>query len=187
MASQTRAFRVYNMPSEKERLELKTGKTPLKLVLKLKSTIRDLYGVDPDKYIPLNTRLTCIDSFCIIHSEIPSTRGLRLSNLRIIYEGSWLGVYVKRTALPSISLARRILQEHGLRSAILVSDQGVKAFLYGNDILPQSVIKIYPSSTGIYTVIDSSDQEVIGFSKWSSRRKVYVNIYDLGIFLRILG
>ncbi len=175
------------MPSEKERLKLKTGKTPLKLLLKLKLAIRDLYGVDPDKYVPLNTRLTCIDNFCVIHSEIPDARELRLSNLRIIYEGFWLGVYVKKTVLPSTSLARRILREHGLRSAILVSDQGIKAFLYGNNILPQSVIKIYPSTTGTYTVIDSSDQEVVGFSKWNSRRNVYVNIYDLGIFLRILG
>jgi hypothetical protein len=175
------------MPSEKERLELRTGKAPQRVVEKFKSTIRELYDVDPEEYINQGVRLTCINDFCAIHSEEISARELRLCGLRVIYEGLWLGVYTKKTVLPSTTLASRIIRERGLRSAIIVSDQGVKAFLYGNDILPESVIKKYPSKIGIYTVIDHSDNEVIGFSKWSSRKNVYVNLYDVGIFLRILG
>jgi len=186
VASHTRVIWVYDMPSKK-RIKLRSRRTPLKLLKKLKTIIKRLYNVNPEEYIPAITRLTCIDEFCIIHSEISSTQELRISGLRVIFEGSWLGVYTHRLITPSTLLARKIFRDQGVRAAILVAEQGVKAFLYGNDILPESVIKIYPPSIGIYAVIDCVDNEVVGFTKWSSEKGVYVNLYDLGIFLRILG
>jgi len=175
------------MSTVKKKIKLKTSKTPLNLLNELKSCIRDLYSVDPEKYIPKYTRLTCISELCIIHSEEECAQRLRLSSIRVIYEGYWLGVYVKGVVLPSTVLATKIIQERGLSAAIIITDHGVKAFLYGRDILPESVIKTYPSSRNIYAVIDHSDHEIIGFSKWDDSRKVYVNLYDLGLFLRILG
>jgi len=188
MASHTRVIWVYNMPSEeKKRIKLRSRRTPLRLLEKLKTTIKELYSVNPEYYIPPSTRLTCIDEFCIIHSEVSSTQELRTSGLRVIFEGTWLGVYTRGLILPSILIARRIFRDQGVQAAILVAERGVKAFLYGNDILPESVIKIYPPSRGIYAVIDGVDNEIVGFTRWSSEKRVYVNLYDLGIFLRLLG
>jgi hypothetical protein len=175
------------MPTSKERVRLKTGKTPQRLMERLKRTVISLYGVNPEKYIPVDTRLTCINGLCIIHSEETYTSKLRVTGVRVLYEGSWLGVYTKKHVLPSTTLAARIIREYGLSSAIIVNEKAVKAFLYGNDILPESVIEIYPSSTGVYAVLDQLDHEVIGFSRWSSRRNIYVNLYDIGFFLRNLG
>lgn len=187
MASHTRPLWVHYMPAVKKRVEFKTGKTPRRLVEGLKHTVSALYGVNPDKYIPENTRLTCIDRLCIIHSEEACASQLRLAGIRVLYEGGWLGVYTRNHVLPSTVLANSITRERGPSSAIIVSEQAVKSFLYGNDILPKSVIKIYPSTIGVYAVIDQLDQEVIGFAKWSKRKNVYVNLYDIGFFLRTLG
>lgn len=69
----------------------------------------------------------------------------------------------------------------------MVKEQGIKAFLYGNDILPESVIKVIPPLKGVYAVVDPLDEEVVGFVEWSSIKNVYANIYDAGVFLRKLG
>ncbi|MEM2524133.1 MAG: hypothetical protein QXS34_05135 [Desulfurococcaceae archaeon] len=171
------------MPSEKKVAKFKVGVVPGRVVERLRNALRELYGVNPEEYITSGLRYTCLGrDLCIIYGTRYSP-----SKLFVLYEDSWIALYAKNTLTPSLCLIREIYEKHGMKAAIVVAEKGVRAFLYGNDILPQSVVEIMPPELGLYAVIDSSDMEVIGFAKWDGRRQVYENIYDAGIFLRALG
>ena len=104
--------------------------------------------------------------------------------------------------IPSPALLEHLYSCLGvIRGAVEVSDLGVKAFLYGNDILLQSVIKIYkPIEKGMYvSIVDHLDKHVIGIgrSKYGYRElrklmkfkelektlEVVSNVFDLGRYL----
>ncbi len=84
--------------------------------------------------------------------------------------------------------------------AALVAEQGVKAFLYGNDVLVASVLRIYePFPKGsIVAVVDASDGRVIGVGRAAmdgesiekAKRMgrmlsvAIINVFDLGVLLR---
>lgn len=171
------------MPSKKKEIKLKVGKVPSRVVDKFKSMLRQLYDANPEEYITRNLGYTCLgENICLIYNKQHF-----FPKLLVLYENSWIGLYVKKTLVPSLSLIKEIYKKHGIKAAIIVNEQGVKAFLYGNDILPQSVVKVIPPKLGLYAVVDVSDEEVVGFVRWSSRKRVYKNVYDLGIFLRLLG
>lgn len=167
----------------KKKVALRTGRLPAPLVKKLKDLLKLLYNVDPDDYVKGVTRYTCFNpELCVIYSgEHP------FSGAFTLYGGLWIALFVKRTLVPSINIASRIYKEHNVRAAIVVADKGIKAFLYGNDILPQSVLKVIPPNHGIYAVLDPVDNEVVGFVRWNTKKHIYENLYDAGIFLRVLG
>jgi len=172
------------MPAQKKRLELKQGILPRKIRERLVDFVVGSYGSEFNDLIPINLRYICFGrDLCLIYEGTT----MQNNGLTILFNGPWIGIYVKKHILPSIPLVTRIYREKGLRAAIIARDQGVKAFLYGNDILPESVVRKIPPDIGIYAVIDGEDNEVIGFAEWSEDEKVYVNLYDIGIFLRELG
>lgn len=167
----------------KKKVALRTGRPPASLVERLKDLLKLLYGVNPDDYVRGTARYTCFSpELCVIYSGEHASLGAFL-----LYEGLWTGLLVKRILVPSINIASRIYREHGVRAAIVVAEKGIRAFLYGNDILPRSVLKVIPPNHGIYAVLDPTDNEVVGFVKWSAKRHIYENLYDAGIFLRVLG
>ncbi|RLG85170.1 MAG: hypothetical protein DRO39_06275, partial [Thermoprotei archaeon] len=90
-------------------------------------------------------------------------------------------------------------------AAVEVGVQGVRAFLYGNDILLQSVERLYPpiKRGGYVAVIDPADGRVIGVARAlydyrsieslveglkrgsaDPNAPVFENVFDLGCFVR---
>lgn len=170
------------MPRKEKDITLRRGALRGRKRLAFYALIKRLFNVDPLDYLPDKLYYTCFNDICLIY-------GKYLDTIKPItlYEDSWVGLYIRDTLVPSIPLTTRIYERVGFRSALVVGEQGVKAFLYGNDILRESVIEIIPPNTGLYAVIDSMDNSVIGFARWNKRKDVYENIYDLGLFLRELG
>jgi 60S ribosome subunit biogenesis protein NIP7 len=184
MAAHTRAIWVYYMPSKKKKLRFRKGVLPQHLRRRFVRLIIELYGEDVVSMIPASLRYTCFEpGLCIVYEG----DGKLNCSLTILYEGPWIAFILGKRIVPSIPLVSRIFREKGVKAAVLVKEQGIKAFLYGNDILPESVIKIIPPLKGVYAVVNPLDEEVVGFVEWSSIKNVYVNIYDAGVFLRKLG
>lgn len=173
------------MPIKKESIKLRTGRLPRGIAEKLEKMIYELYGVDPSEFIPKNTRYTCFNELCIICSH--SIEALNMLSAMKLFAGKWIALYRNKILAPSIPLVNEIYSRAGLKAAVLITDKGIKAFLYGKDVLPESIIKVIPPSKGLYAVIDQYDNEVIGFVRWNPIRQVYENIYDAGIFIRLLG
>ncbi len=183
MAPYTRIIWVHDMSPEKKTLKLKTGALRKPTREKISSLLRRLYNVDSSKYVPSTLRYVCLNEDpCIIYGS-----KLDIGDLTVLYEDSWIALYTKKRFVPSISIVQSIYSDHGIKSAIIVKEQGVKAFLYGNDILPDSVIDTIPPIGELITVIDSTDGEIVGFVTWNPRRRIYENIFDIGLFLRKLG
>ncbi len=183
MAAYSSIIRVHYMSSEKKTLKLKTGTVSKSTSEKIAKLLSELYGVNPSRYLPSVLNYTCFnENLCIIYGS-----KLGLVNLKVLYENSWIAVYTKKRLVPSINIVRSIYSDQGVKAAIIVKEQGVKAFLYGNDILLESVLQVVPPVKKLFAVIDSADNEVIGFAAWNPRRRIYENIYDAGLFLRELG
>lgn len=168
------------MSSREKKISFRKGLLSKSMIEKLKIIIRDHYEVDPSRYIESVLKYLCINELCIIYSSSKPDKS-------IIYEGSWIALYSKKTLAPSIPLVKAIYREHGIKAAIIVAEKGVKTFLYGKDILPESIIEIIPPKKTLYVVIDSTDNEILGYAKWNPSKRAYENIYDIGIFLRQLG
>ncbi|MEM1695754.1 MAG: hypothetical protein QXJ18_03050 [Desulfurococcaceae archaeon] len=173
------------MSSKKKIIKLKLGRLPRKTADRIERLVSELYGVSTGDLIPKDLRYTCFEDLCIVYVHDPRIPGI-LSATEI-FGGRWIALYVKGTLAPSIPLIKEIYKRTGLRAAIVVSEEGVKAFLYGNDVLPESVIELVPPSKGLYAVVDYYDKDVVGFAKWNPKKRVYENIYDIGIFIRLLG
>ncbi|MGC8982339.1 MAG: hypothetical protein ACP5KA_01065 [Desulfurococcaceae archaeon] len=175
------------MPLEKKAIRLRLGKAPRKLIEKLEELTRALYGVEFRDYVHASYfKYVCFDEICIISAYDPRYT-LDIANVTILYSGMWVAIHVKNVLAPSIPLVKSIYDKTGVKAAIIVAEKGVKAFLYGNDILAESVVKVIPPHVGLYAVVDSTDGEIVGFAKWNGTKKVYENVYDLGVFLRALG
>lgn len=107
----------------------------------------------------------------------------------------------RREFIPSTRLFE-LAMEKGFKigCAVVAKSQGVKAFLYGNDLLVSSVERfLHPIEKGVYVaVLDKEDMKVIGIGKFVINPEdfdrhvkegkmlipVVENIFDLGIFLR---
>lgn len=139
---------------------------------------------------------------CLIVStgDIHEIRGI---SRRAVYMGRTVGIVIRGTPYPYPAFLQSIYRCTGdIRAAIEAHPQGVRAFLYGNDILVASVKRIYRDfrAGDIVGVIDSEDGSVIGIGRASmtpedleeaiSRREntrvAVENIFDLGWFFRIL-
>jgi len=166
------------------RIRVKTGRVRGNLHRRLGKILRDIYGVNENEYLAEPLGFTCIGDICIVYS-MPSNLGV--NGLTRLYMGRWVATVVNGALTPSIPLVESIYASRGLRAAIIVTEQGVKAFLYGNDILLESIREKYEPVNQLVTVVDSSDREIIGFAEWDQRRRVYRNIFDLGLYLRLLG
>ncbi|MEM2204447.1 MAG: PUA domain-containing protein [Sulfolobales archaeon] len=151
------------------------------------------------KCIPQRFKITCnlYPGICIvtaIESEI---------DLKYMYAGSPVGIIINGEIYPYPGLLQEIYRCTGdTRSAVEAGSQGVKAYLYGNDLLVASVEKIYrPFRRGdIVGVIDPSDRRVIGVGRalldpreilrakamGRDTEAAVENIFDLGWFLRVL-
>lgn len=150
----------------------------------LREVLREVFGINPGEYIRGPLRSTRVNNdICVIYEPI---KGARLRPT-MLFSGRWVGLSVKGLVVPSIQLLNEIYSREGPAAAIIVAEQGVKAFLYGNDVLVESVIEAYPPADGIVGVLDSTDMKVIGVAKYSKKEGVYKNVYDAGIFLRLLG
>jgi len=167
--------------TETPRLKYRSKPLPRKYLRKLELYIHGILRVDPRKYLLGEPRLTCIGETCIIHegrNEYPATT---------IYSGRWIGLVINDKPYLSPVIYEEIYRDNGFRAAVIAKEKGVKAFLYGNDLLPISVEKIYEPRREAVAVIDKTDYRVIGVARWDPRMRVFKNIYDLGLFLRNLG
>jgi len=126
---------------------------------------------------------------------------LRSRGVDIVRAGIVIGWIKGQNFVPSphlFSLARELGYEYGC--AVVVKEQGVKAFLYGNDILLSSVEKVVcPAQRGWYVaVVDPTDGTVIGIGRLllspeeieealkrgEMLRPVVKNVFDLGLAIR---
>jgi len=139
-----------------------------------------------------------------VDNDFLDSIGLLLMNkgIRILSLGLLIGFIRENIFIPSpLFLEEIYFLTKGIRGAVVAREKGVKAFLYGNDLLYESVDKIYePFRRGyIVGVIDKHDKRVIGvglaaadleeIKKWSNDpeyriKPVVYNKFDLGFFLR---
>lgn len=170
--------------SIKHKLKISFGKLSRKHKDSLFSYVRNILGVDPIKYLSNDLYYVCLNRNCFI-----SNGAGKYYRLTMLYKGVWVGVIIDNKPYLSPEIYEKIYHDIGTyRAAIIVGEKGVKNFLYGNDVLEQSIIAEYPPLDQPVAVIDNLDGKVIGVAKrWDVRGKIYRNIYDLGIFLRIWG
>ncbi|MEM1560336.1 MAG: hypothetical protein QXK24_01030 [Ignisphaera sp.] len=126
---------------------------------------------------------------------------VKLSNTNVLSSGSLCGWIHSGRFVPAphlFNLSKRYGYKHGC--SVVVKPQGVKAFLYGNDVLLASFDHfISPVRKGDYVaVLDSSDMHAIGtglllidrdeVEKLIREGKMLVaivkNVFDLGIHIR---
>ncbi len=149
--------------------------------------------------IPKKLSITCdlYPGLCIV------TAMYRDPGFKPIYLGSPVGIVIEGKIYPHPDLLLEIYRCTGsIRSAVEAEPQGVRAFLYGNDLLVASVGKIYrPFRRGdIVGIIDPEDGRVVGIGRASldhvdiykarsmgrDTEVAVENIFDLGWFLRKL-
>jgi len=162
--------------------ELKVFPLPRKWLNSLKAITRKLWSVDLDDFIGQCNFATCFGTDCLLWSANSSAR-----ERRVIYEGLWIGVFHERRLLPSISLVEKIFANNHFRAAIVVNDKASELFLYGRDVFETSVLTRYEPVDGIVAVLEPEEKSVIGFAHYDASCKCYRNLYDLSIFLRLLG
>ncbi len=164
-----------------------------------------LRGEDIDRCMPKSIEVSCniYPRICLLIGEGPEEDRIAGLGIKPLFMGRIVGVAFKGEVYPSPWLFEDLYRCIGkIRSAIEAAQQGVKAFLYGNDLLVASANKIYgPFRRGdIIAIIDPVDRRVIGVARAamnpeeikrarSRGRLVDVaakNILDLGWFLRVL-
>ena len=150
----------------------------------------------------LGTVLVCSGEF----SEVYLVSNLMADAIATLFKRGYVpysaGLYAGRLRrsrpefIPSVSLLQIIYDSVGPRRAIEVSEEGLKPFLYGNDILRKSVTKCYePVSRGEVVGILGSDGYVYGvglsnvdscseLSKLRDLDEVAKNVFDIGWYLR---
>ncbi|MGC9148239.1 MAG: PUA domain-containing protein [Sulfolobales archaeon] len=122
--------------------------------------------------------------------------------IKIISLGLFIGFVRENRFIPSPQFLEELyLLSRRIRGAIVAKEKGVKAFLYGNDLLYESIHRIYePFKRGyVVGVIDKYDMRVIGvgiaaadleeIKEWINKtdfrlKPVVYNEFDLGFFLR---
>jgi ribosome biogenesis protein Nip4 len=172
------------MPAKEEKISLSRRSLTVRELRILRNMIRD-YGGDPGKIISGRPGLICMGEVCLISEA--STR--RYERATLLYKGRWLGVIYRGSILPSTEIVEEIFREKGPRNAIVVSDEGIKRFLYGRDVFPRNITRTIPPATGTLAVIDEADNSVVGFARLECihGRRLYRNLFDLGVFIRRMG
>ncbi|MET1160307.1 MAG: hypothetical protein ABWW65_05045 [Thermoprotei archaeon] len=165
-----------------KRIRFRFGKLGKNPSLNLLEYIEKVLGTNPTDYFKLPLYYICLNDLCIVHEKSGKIDGVSL-----IYTGNWIGVLVGDDVYLSPQLYEKIYSRTGYRAAIVVSEKGIKNFLYGKDVLEESVLKKYPPLDNPVAVIDSYDNRVVGVAIPIRERRIYKNVYDLGIFLRRLG
>ncbi|MEZ0394725.1 MAG: hypothetical protein ABWK00_06785 [Desulfurococcaceae archaeon] len=171
------------MPAKEKRVRYRVGRAPQWALEELRSYLAGI-GVDPTQFVgggPLG--LTCFGDLCLIHGG-----RCTLDGLRCVWEGQWIGVIARGRAAPSTTLAEEAFRAAGgPRGAVVVDERAASLFLYGRDLFPGSVLELKPPPLKLLAVVDRVDGRVLGFVEWDEDREMYANVYDLGIFLRVLG
>ena len=160
------------------------GRDASKLVSRL-GKVMICKGIFEEAYIISDT-LTKVIKVIFSKGYIPYSAGLYIGRIR----------KSKPYFIPSINLLQLIYNELGLRRAIVVSDEGLKPFLYGNDILRKSVIECYePLSKNDVVGIVGTEGYVYGIGLCTMERcndlkrlkdldLVARNVFDVGWYLR---
>ncbi|MCI4462136.1 MAG: hypothetical protein JHC12_04180 [Thermogladius sp.] len=155
--------------------------SPAEHIEALKKYVGEAFNAELDLLVEVGKlRETCFDNICLIYqgvNELP----------RAVFSGELVGIVIEGHVAPSPQLYTKLFQRYGCRSCVVAADKGVKAFLYGNDLLLESVAEIYPPVDSYVAVLDSYDYSVIGVAKWDESSKVFKNVFDLGVYLRKLG
>ncbi|MEM3981055.1 MAG: hypothetical protein QXF79_07380, partial [Ignisphaera sp.] len=90
------------------------------------------------------------------------------ANVNVMSAGIVIGWIKRRKFIPSTHLFNLATQKRfKFGCAVVAKQQGIKAFLYGNDLLISSVDKfLYPIEKGLYVaVIDPEDMNTIGIGR----------------------
>ncbi len=167
------------------------------------SELRSVFDVDVTELLsPYSELLFCSGLFTevyLVSSELLGVVDVLRRSGRVPY---CVGVYVGRFRgrepylIPSTMLANTVFSRLGRYvSTVVVSDDGLKPFLYGRDILKTSVVKVYPKlrRNGIVFVV-GSDGYVYGvgislvddlmIKDLRSNDVVVKNVFDVGWYLR---
>jgi len=161
---------------------LKVFPAPAKWLSRLKALTKRLWMIDLDEFLCGHNYATCFDRECLLWST-----SRELVEARIIYEGSWIGLFHGKRLLPSTALVEKIFEKNYLRAAIVVSSKASELFLYGRDVFESSIVMKYGPVDSIVAVLEPEEKSVIGFASYDASCRCFRNLYDLGIFLRLLG
>ncbi len=140
-------------------------------------------------------------STCVIAGFRDSGVMLHYIDRRAIFAGFVMGFVRGASFMPHPNMLDSVYRcTRKVRGAVTAKYQGVKAFLYGNDLLAESIGRIYPpiDKDLIVAVIDPEDSRVIGVGRslYSYRKIISIlrkrrrttpiikNIFDLGWYLR---
>jgi len=177
-----------------KRLRYKVKKADRDIIYGLKATFK-LLGVEFRDFIKCRPYIYILGNLGILSC---SEYGAKYFNASVVYSGEWIGIVVDNKVYLSTIVYERVYKYLGeYRAAIKVSEQGVKTFLYGNDLFASSITEYYEPIYNPVAVIDSFDNRVIGVAepmvdqnelinalKKGLEKPVYRNIYDLGFFIR---
>ncbi len=125
--------------------------------------------------------------------------GARYERVSVVYSGECIGFIIDGKPYLSTQLYEEIYRYiGGYRAALIASEHGVKAFLYGNDLFASSIKEYYEPLDNPVAVIDPLDNRVVGVAepilhgenlfkalRESMEKPVYRNIYDLGLYIRL--
>jgi len=170
--------------------------------------IRRCFGAEVAKRIHASTVLTLDPRhgtvYAIPRDRYEIMRVIGLDPDTIVGGGTHLGWLFEDVFIPSVGLFRLVKTfidtDSVLGCAAICGEQGVKAFLYGNDVLVASVQRIIePFERGLpVAVIDSFDNEIIGVgiaaidareleelrARGEVLRPAVLNVFDLGASIR---
>lgn len=137
---------------------------------------------------------TCFNDFCIIFED----RGF--NDLNTIFKGRWVAGIVNEKIFISPWLYDIIYKQFGRRACIVVDGKGLEVFLYGEDLFASSIKEYYEPIDNDVAVLDYRDDNVLGVAKplvkghelkklikEGVNKPVFKNIFDLGIYIRLVG
>lgn len=167
----------------KRKTVFKHGLLDENLYRRLVDYLMNVLKVDYRRYICVKPRYVCFDDFCLAYCSIDCTQHVEPG--RMVYSGAWIGLIKNNKIYLSTQLYEKTFREFGVRASIVVSDAGVRSFLYGRDVLKNSVVEKYPPLNNPVAVLDYADRRVIGVAE--PYGSFYRNVYDVGLFLRYFG
>lgn len=178
---------------------------------KLLSYIRLLYPREHEEVIDkisgsLGPKILCV-SGCrevyIVSERLAETATILSDRgAEVLSAGLRVGEVVAGRLVPNPVFMEYVFRLTGrFRGAVVAREEGVRSFLYGRDLLYESLERVYPpvEKNMIVSVLDTSDLSVIGVGvfledigdvlSWPRRgeflkRPVVANIRDLGLYLR---
>ncbi len=128
------------------------------------------------------------NAILLIRNDLIRNQVFELSKHDLVFSGLIAGWIVKNDFVPSPWIFEKALRIGGkIGCAVEVLEQGVKAFLYGNDILIASVKKfLHPVRKGMYVaVLDAYDGSVIGVGKLVKEPNEIEELHKLGRILEV--